>query len=302
MSHRIGRLLTAMVTPFDRNGEVDVRRTQELAQALVASGTEGIVVTGTTGEAPTLSNSEKLRLYEIVRDAVSPNVSVIAGTSSYNTAESMELTEAADQSGAVDAFLFSVPPYSKPTQEGLYRHFSALAGKTSRPCILYNVPGRTVTNLSSETVVRLTSVANVVGIKEASGNFDQIGSIIEACGPDFLVWSGNDGDTLPILAIGGYGVISVTSHLVGHQIQRMISAFTSGDHETAAKIHRRHLPLITALFLVGSPIPLKYALDVIGFSVGEPRLPLCPPDDKVAAAVREALANQHIDLPVPARG
>lgn len=302
MTHRLGRLLTAMVTPFDRNGEVDIRRTRELAQALVASGTEGLVVTGTTGEAPTLSFKEKIQLYEAVRDAVSPNISVIAGTSSYNTAESIELTEAADRSGAVDAFLFSVPPYSKPTQEGLARHFSALAERTQRPCILYNVPGRTVTNLNADTVRRLKSVSNVIGIKEASANLEQIGDIIESCGQEFLVWSGNDGDTLPILSIGGYGVISVTSHLVGHQIQRMIAAFLQGDNETAAKIHRQHLPLIASLFQIGSPVPLKYALGVIGFSVGDPRLPLCPPDEKVAANVREVLSRQHVDLPVPAVG
>jgi 4-hydroxy-tetrahydrodipicolinate synthase len=302
MSHRIGRLLTAMVTPFDRNGDVDITRTKELAQALVASGSEGLVVTGTTGEAPTLSFKEKIQLYEAVRDAVSPSVSVIAGTSLYNTAESIELTDAAERTGAVDAFLFSVPPYSKPTQEGLYRHFSVLAERTEKPCILYNVPGRTVTNLNADTVARLRAASNVVGIKEASANLEQIGTIVESCGPEFLVWSGNDGDTLPILAIGGYGVVSVTSHLVGHQIQRMITAFFQGDVETAAKIHRRHLPLIASLFQVGSPVPLKYALEVIGFSVGEPRLPLCAPDEKVAANVRDVLSRQHIDIPVPAVG
>ncbi|GIW08171.1 MAG: 4-hydroxy-tetrahydrodipicolinate synthase [Dehalococcoidia bacterium] len=292
----IGRVLTAMATPFAPDGSLDEGRTAELAKALVASGSDGLVVTGTTGESPTLTHREKLRLYEIVRAAVGGDVSVIAGTTNYNTAESVELTREAAQLG-VDGFLLVVPPYNKPTQEGLYRHFALIASATTLPCILYNIPSRTGTNLLPGTVLRLRQYANIVGIKEASGDLEQIATIIETAGSDFLVWSGDDNMTLPILAIGGYGVISVASHLVGRQIQEMIAAFLAGQNAHAAAIHRRLLPLIKALFVVGSPVPLKYALGVAGFPVGECRLPLYGPDEETARLIRHAIERQTIDLP-----
>ena len=295
-----GRVLTAMATPFAPDGSLDEARAAELARALVATGSEGLVVTGTTGEAPTLTKSEKLRLYEVVREAVGSQASVIAGTSTYNTAESVELTREAAKRG-VDGFLLVVPPYNKPTQEGLYRHFGMIASATTLPCILYNVPSRTVTNLQPATVVRLREFANIVGIKEASGDLEQIATIIEACGPEFLVWSGDDAVTLPILAVGGYGVVSVLSHLVGRQIQEMIAAFLAGQVAQAAAIHRRLLPLAKALFVVGSPVPLKYALGVAGFPVGECRLPLYGPDEETARLIRHAIERQQIDLPAISR-
>src|SRR5579885_677373 len=263
----IGRLLTAMATPFDRNGEVDFRQAGRLARALLDSGSEGLVVAGTTGEAPTLSQREKLRLFAEVKQAAGGRGAVIAGTGNYNTAESIELSREAERIG-VDALLLTVPYYNKPSQEGLFRHFEAIARSTSLPCILYNVPSRTVTDMSAETTIRLSHIPNIIGIKEASGNLAQISNIIQGARGDFRVWSGNDEDTLPILAVGGYGVVSVLSHLTGNQIKQMIDAFLEGRAEQAAEIHRRLLPLVKALFLVGNPVPVKYALNQSGFRVG----------------------------------
>ncbi len=293
----IGRLLTAMATPFDRNGEVDFNQAARLARALLDSGSDGLVVAGTTGESPTLTTKEKWQLFAAVKKAAGGRGAVVAGTGNYNTAESIELSREAERIG-VDALLLTVPYYNKPSQDGLFRHFEAIARSTSLPCVLYNVPSRTVTDMSAETTVRLSHIPNIVGIKEASGNLAQISNIIQGARGDFRVWSGNDEDTLPILAIGGYGVVSVLSHLVGSQIQQMIQAFVNGSNEKAAEIHRRLLPLVKAMFLIGNPSPLKYALNQAGFSVGDPRLPLVPPDEPTAAKIREALAAQRLDLPV----
>jgi 4-hydroxy-tetrahydrodipicolinate synthase len=293
----IGRLLTAMATPFDRDGQVDFAQAGRLAQALLDSGSEGLVVAGTTGEAPTLTVKEKWRLFAEVKKATGGRGAVVAGTGNYNTAESVELSQEAERIG-VDALLLTVPYYNKPSQDGLFRHFETIARATSLPCILYNVPSRTVTDMLAETTLRLSRIPNVVGIKEASGNLAQIATIIQGARSDFHVWSGNDEDTLPVLAIGGYGVVSVASHLVGNQIHRMITSFLDGRTQEAAEIHRRLLPLVKALFLIGNPSPLKYALNQAGFKVGAPRLPLVEPDEPVAARIREALAAQRLDLPV----
>ncbi|MBI4301982.1 MAG: 4-hydroxy-tetrahydrodipicolinate synthase [Chloroflexi bacterium] len=294
----LGRLLTAMVTPFDEKGGVDYDQAKHLALALLASGSQGLVVSGTTGESPTLSWKEKLRLFAEVREAVGERGAVVAGTGNYNTKESVELTQEVERLG-LDAALLVVPYYNRPSQEGLYQHFKTIAQATNLPCILYNVPSRTVTNLSAETVSRLSQIENIIGVKEASGNLDQIAKIISQCRDDFLVWSGNDGDTLPLLALGGYGVISVASHLVGDQIGEMIEKFLAGEVAAAAAIHRRLLPLINALFVVANPVPLKHALNIVGFRVGSPRLPLTEPDESSAALIEEVLQNYSIDLPVP---
>jgi 4-hydroxy-tetrahydrodipicolinate synthase len=256
------------------------------------------VVSGTTGECPTLTKEEKLRLFAEVKSAIGKGV--IAGTGSYSTSDSIKLTQEAEKVG-VDAILLVVPYYNKPTQEGLFQHFKAIAESTSLPCILYNVPSRTVTNLSANVVIRLAQIDNIVGIKEASGNLEQIAQILQGTKRDFLVYSGNDGDTLPILALGGYGVISVASHLVGNQIREMMEKFLSGKTEEAAKFHRELLPLFNALFVVSNPIPIKYALNYIGFPVGKPRLPLTEPDEKTKAIIAAALREYRIDLPVDAQ-
>ena len=292
-----GRLLTAMVTPFNQEGEVDYEQAKKLALALLDSGSEGLVVVGTTGESPTLIRDEELRLFAEVKSAVGERGLVVAGTGSNSTTEALEATKSAERVG-VDACLLVVPYYNKPTQEGLYQHFRTIAESTSLPCILYNVPSRTVVSLSADTIIRLSRIDNIIGLKEASGNLEQVARVIDGARDDFLIWSGNDSDTLPILALGGYGVISVASHLVGNQIKKMIDSFMIGDTSIAADIHRRLLPLINALFIVANPVPTKYALNHIGFPVGSPRLPLVAPDEKTATAIRNALKDYHIDLPI----
>ena len=294
---KLGRLLTAMVTPFNEEGMVDYKQTKKLALALLNSGSEGLVVVGTTGESPTLTREEELRLFTEVKSAVGERGAVIAGTGSNSTAEALEVTKEAERIG-VDACLLVVPYYNKPTQEGLYQHFKTIAQSTSLPCILYNVPSRTIVSLSADTVIKLSQIDNIIGIKEASSNLEEISKIISSTRDGFLVWSGNDSDTLPILILGGYGVISVASNLVGNQIREMINSFINGRVDEAAGINRRLLPLINALFIISNPIPLKYALNYIGFYVGKPRLPLTEPDEKTAALIRDALKNYKIDLPV----
>ena len=293
----IGRLITAMVTPFDGRGAVDYRQAKRLAQALVDSGSEGLVVTGTTGESPTLSTEEKLGMYAAVKDAVGGRATVVAGTTNYNTAESIELTREADHLG-VDAFLLTVPYYNNPPQEGLYQHFKAIAAATSKPCILYNVPSRTVRNMEAATTLRLAGISNIVGVKEASANYEQITRVLQGAPPGFKVWSGNDSDTLPILAMGGHGVVSVAAHLTGLQIKEMIAAHFAGDHQRAAAIHQHLQPLVNSLFVMANPIPLKYLLNHIGFGVGRPRLPLVEPDEKTAEQIKAVLAPYRIDLPL----
>lgn len=294
---KFGRLLTAMVTPFDARGEVDYGQARKLALALVDSGSDGVVVSGTTGECPTLSKEEKLRLFAEVKAAVGNRGAVIAGTGNYSTRESQELTREAEKTG-VDACLLVVPYYNRPTQQGLLEHFAAIARNTTLPCILYNVPSRTVTNLAADTVIKLSEIDNIVGVKEASGNLGQIAEIIQGTRKDFLVYSGNDNDTFPILALGGYGVISVASHLVGLQIKEMIEKFLKGEVTAAANIHRHLLPLVNALFVVPNPMPVKWALNYIGFPVGKPRLPLTEPDQKSADLIATTLRNYKIDLPL----
>jgi len=294
---KLGRLLTAMVTPFNEEGAVDYEQAKKLALALLNSGSEGLVVVGTTGESPTLIREEELRLFSEVKSAVGQRGAVIAGTGSNSTAEALETTKDGERIG-VDACLIVVPYYNKPTQEGLYQHFKTIAQGTSLPCILYNVPSRTVTSLSAETIIKLSHIDNIIGIKEASGNLDQVSKIINGAKEGFLVWSGNDSDTLPILALGGYGVISVASHLVGNQIRGMIDSVISGKVDETASTHSRLLHLVNSLFIVSNPIPLKYALNYIGFNVGKPRLPLTELDEKSAALIRDTLKNYQIDLPI----
>jgi 4-hydroxy-tetrahydrodipicolinate synthase len=284
-----------MVTPLNREGKVDYQQAKRLALALLDSGSDGVLIVGTTGESPTLTKEEEQHLFAEVKSAVGDRGSVIAGTGSNSTAEALIATKKAEQIG-VDACLLVVPYYNKPSQDGLYQHFKAVAQETSLPCILYNVPSRTVVSLSADTAIKLSQIDNIVGVKEASGNLSEIAKIIDNTREDFLIWSGNDSDTLPILALGGYGVISVASHLVGSQIKEMIDAFLKGRTGEAASIHRHLLPLVEAIFIVSNPAPIKYALNHIGFNVGKPRLPLVEPDEKSAAFIRDTLKNYKIDL------
>jgi 4-hydroxy-tetrahydrodipicolinate synthase len=286
-----------MVTPFNSKGDIDYKQAKKLALALLGSGSDGLVVAGTTGESPTLSREEKIRLFAEIKEAVGKKGTVIAGTGSYNTRESIELTGEAEKTG-VDAALLVVPYYNKPTQQGLKEHFQAIAKSTSLPCILYNVPSRTITNLLPETVIELSKVDNIAGLKEASGDLGQITKILDGVKKDFLLYSGNDSDTFLMLTLGAYGVISVASHLVGIQLSNMIDKAVKGKTAEAAAIHRDLLPLVNALFIVSNPVPVKYALNCVGFQVGKPRLPLIPPDEKSAATIESMLKKYKIDLPV----
>ncbi len=295
----IGRLITAMVTPFDEQGKVDYEQAKSLAKALVASGSDGVIVSGTTGESPTLTTDEKLRLYGEIKDALGDSAAVIAGTGNYSTAESIELSMEAQTQG-VDGLLLVVPYYNKPPQEGLYRHFKAIAAHVDLPCMVYNVTSRTSLNMSHDTTIRLSHIDNIIGVKEAGSDMDQITRIIDGAKDGFRVWSGNDNETFYIMATGGYGIVSVASHLVGNQIKHMMGLLLEGDVEGAAAEHRRLLPLFKVLFVVSNPIPVKYSLNQVGFNVGEPRLPLIPADDNSAAQIRDVLANYEIDIPVPA--
>ncbi len=295
----IGRLITAMVTPFDEKGAVDYDQAKRLAKALLDSGSDGLVITGTTGEGPTLSAEEKIRLYAEVKEAIGSRGAVIAGTTDNDTAKSIELSAEAESVGA-DALLLTVPAYNKPPQEGLYQHFKAIAESTSLPCLLYNVTSRTSLNMTDETTIRLSHIDNIVGVKEAGSDLNQITRIIDGAGDGFRVWSGNDDETFSIMATGGYGVVSVLSHLVGSQIKQMMGYLLEGDVEKAAAEHRRLLPLFKVMFIVSNPIPLKYSLNHVGFNVGPMRLPLVPPDDKSAEKIRCVLSNYDIDLPIPA--
>jgi len=298
--NKLGRLLTAMVTPFTTDFEVDYHQAKNLALSLLNSGSDGLVVSGTTGESPTLSKEEKLRLFAEIKSAVANRGAVVAGTGNYDTRESRELTKEAEKIG-VAACMLVVPYYNRPTQQGLFEHFKAVAEATTLPCIIYNVPSRTVTNVSADTVIKLSQIDNIVGIKEASGNLVQIAKIIQGTRDDFLVYSGNDTDTFPILALGGYGVVSVASHLVGIQIKDMMEKFLRGENEEAASIHRQLLPLIDALFVIPNPMPIKYALNYLGFAVGKPRLPLTEPEEKTAEIIRQRLRDYKIDLPIPTK-
>jgi 4-hydroxy-tetrahydrodipicolinate synthase len=294
---KIGRLITAMITPFDERGEVDYAQAKKLAKALIASGSDGVVVVGTTGESPTITWEEEYRLFKEIKEAIGDKGAVIAGTGSNNTAEAVEATREAEKIG-VDAALLVVPYYNKPPQEGLYQHFKAIAESTSLPCILYNVPSRTITSLSAETCIKLSKIPNIIGVKEASANFTEIARIIGGTRKDFYVWSGNDSDTFSMLALGGYGVISVASHLVGLQIKKMIDTFVAGKTGEAAAMHRDLIPIFDILFCMANPIPVKYALNQVGFRAGKCRLPLVEPDTKTGEAIMKVVNTYRIDLPV----
>lgn len=285
---RFGAVLTAMVTPFNDDLSVDYDRAAELAAHLVETGSDGLVVTGTTGESPTLSSDEKLKLYEVTKDAVG-DAPVIAGTGSNNTQASVELTKKACEL-PIDGVMFVGPYYSKPSQEGLYQHFIACAQATDLPVILYNVPGRTGKNIEAATVIRVAEeAANVVAVKEASGDLDQITRICADAPESFEVYSGDDALTVPIMAVGGVGIISVASHVGGRQIAEMIAAFGAGDTRRAAKLHQQLTPLFNACFLgSGNPACVKCALEVCGFPVGGARLPVVPASASDTEAIRAA--------------
>ncbi len=287
-----GPVITAMATPFRPDGAVDYDRAGELARRLVDGGSTGIVVAGTTGESPTLTDEEKLELLRVVKEAVRGRAAVLAGTGTYDTAHSIHLSRQAQRIGA-EGLLVVVPYYNRPSQEGLYQHFKAVAESTDLPVLMYNIPTRTGTNMLPETVARLSEVPNVAGIKEASGSLDQVSEIRRRTPEQFLIYSGDDSLTLPYLSVGAVGVVSVASHLVGREIAEMIAHFQAGRVQEARRIHLRLFPLFRALFIAPNPVPLKAALELAGFPVGKPRLPLVEATPKereqIAAALREAM-------------
>jgi 4-hydroxy-tetrahydrodipicolinate synthase len=290
-----GQVLTAMVTPFDQNGDVDFNATRTLVDYLIENGTDGIVVAGTTGESPTLTTEEKVALFKLVVDAVNGRVPVIAGTGSNNTRASISLTKQAEEAG-VDGIMLVAPYYNKPSQEGLFQHFSAIADTTPLPIMLYNIPGRSVVNMSAETIVRLSQIPNIVAVKEASGNLDAMAEIISQAPSDFTLYSGDDGLTLPVLVIGGAGVVSVASHVIGNEMQEMINQFKNGHVQEAASAHRRLLPIMKALFAAPNPAPVKAALNMNGVNVGGLRLPMLPLSGEETSALQATLQASKIEV------
>lgn len=285
-----GRLLTAMVTPFDREGAVDYARAAELAKRLVAEGSDGLVVSGTTGESPTLTRDEKLRLFQTVKQAVGDGVSVVAGTGSNATADTIALSQAAEACG-VDAILVISPYYNKPNQAGLQAHFAAVAASVQLPVILYNHPGRTGVSIEPATLTTLAAVPNIIGVKDSSGSLDLVTAYRLKTPANFLIYSGDDPLTLPILAVGGHGVISVTAHIAGVELKHMLDAWARRDVAEARRWHEATFDLSKALFCAPSPGPVKVALALRGFDVGGVRLPLVLPSDGERRQIAEALAT-----------
>ena len=283
--------MTAMVTPFGEDGSVNYGVAEELAAYLVDHGTDTLVVCGTTGESPTLSWSEEYELFRVVQKAVSSKTKIVAGTGSNSTSEAIEATQKAAKLG-LDGSLQVVPYYNKPPQEGLYQHFRAIAqASPDLPMMLYNVPGRTGQSLQPETVARLAEISNIVAIKEASGNLDQVSQIRRLTPPEFKIYSGDDSLTLPLLAVGGTGVVSVASHLVGDRLQHMIQAFEAGQVQVATEIHLKLFGLFKALFLMTNPVPVKAALKLQGWKVGHTRPPLCDPSAVVVQQLQQVLSE-----------
>ena len=278
----LGRLLTAMVTPFTEEGDVDYPRARELAKALLKSGSDGLVIGGTTGEAPAMSDDELLQLFAEVKEAIGEDGAVIAGTTNNNTRGSIALSQAAEKAG-VDAVLLTVPAYNKPTMGGLYQHFTAIADAVSIPGILYNVPSRTALNMDAATTLRLADVPNIVGVKEASSDPDQIAYVIKGSPEGFKIWSGNDNEILSTITTGGYGIVSVAGNIISGQIQKMMGLLLEGDVEAAAAEHLRLLPIFNALFYITNPIPVRYAMNRSGFNVGPARLPMVAEPGELAA-------------------
>ncbi|MED1741877.1 4-hydroxy-tetrahydrodipicolinate synthase [Bacillus swezeyi] len=270
-----GNIATAMVTPFDKNENIDFHKLSKLIDYLLNNGTDSLVVAGTTGESPTLSEEEKIALIQYSVKEAAGRAPIIAGTGSNNTKASIKLTKKAEEAGA-DAVMLVTPYYNKPSQEGMYCHFRAIAEETSLPVMLYNVPGRTVASLAPETTIRLAEIPNIVAIKEASGDLDAITKIVAETPDDFAVYSGDDSLTLPALSVGGRGIVSVASHIIGPEMQEMIKHYIDGNTAQAALIHQKLLPLMKGLFAAPNPSPLKTALQLKGLDVGSVRLPLIP--------------------------
>src|SRR5262245_47654145 len=278
MSRTFQGSLVAMVTPF-RNGKVDEAKVRELVEFHVKSGTDALVPCGTTGESPTLHHDEHRRMVELVVETAAGRIPVVAGTGSNSTAEAIELTKHAERAGAAAALVVN-PYYNRPTQEGLYRHFRAVAEASALPIFVYNIQSRTAVNIETDTMARLVrDCTNVIGVKEASGSLDQMTQVILACGPDFIVLSGDDNLTLPLMAVGGKGVISVIANIVPRETSELTHAALDGDWKRARELHHRLFPLARAAFIETNPIPIKEAMAMAGMIEPEFRLPMCRMSD-----------------------
>lgn len=293
----LGRLLTAMVTPYTPDGDVDYAHARRLAAHLVSSGNDGVVVVGTTGESPLLTDEEKYRLWAEVKQELGDKT-VVAGSGTNDTRHSIHLTHEAERAG-VDAVLTVVPYYLKPPQEGIYQHFRAIAESTRLPVIVYNVPGRTGVNMTVDTVLRCAEIPNIVGDKEANGDLAHSAAILEGA-PGFKIWSGNDNDNFHLWCMGAWGAISVTSHIVASQQKRMLQLIQEGNIAEAAAIHRPLCKVTDACFLNGSPSTIRYILRQLGFEIGMPRLPVVEPDEAVGQKVMAELQRHRLDALVSA--
>jgi 4-hydroxy-tetrahydrodipicolinate synthase len=291
----LARLMTAMVTPYAPDGAVDYGYARALARHLVSIGNEGLVLAGTTGEAPLLSDEEKYRLWSEVREEVGPGVTIVAGAGTNDTHHSVELSRLAERAGA-DAILAVTPYYLRPPQEGIFRHFKAMAEATPLPVIVYNVPSRTGIEISLETMLRLAEVPGIVGDKEANGDLTYSAELLAAA-PNFRIWSGNDSDSFHLWCMGAYGAISVTGHLVAGDHLRMMNLIAEGRVAEAAAIHKALLPVTKACFINGNPSSLRYAMRQLGYEIGEPRLPVVEPEGPVGEKIMALLSTCPMQLP-----
>ncbi|SDQ59378.1 4-hydroxy-tetrahydrodipicolinate synthase [Virgibacillus salinus] len=285
---KFGKVLTAMVTPLDNSGRIDFDQTTKLIEYLLENGSEGLVIAGTTGESPTLTVEEKVALFKYVVEKVKKRVPVIAGAGSNNTASAVALTKEAEAVG-VDAIMLVTPYYNKPNQQGLYEHFATIAKETNLPVMMYNIPGRSVIKMNADTIIRLSEIENIVSVKEASGDLNLTSNVIEGTPDNFSVYCGEDALTLPMLAIGADGVVSVASHVIGNEMRKMVNAYQSGDVKNAASLHRKLLPIMNGLFAAPSPTPVKAALKMKGMDVGGVRLPLVPLTEKEESTLKKLI-------------
>jgi len=284
-----GKVMTAMVTPFKDDLSVDYKAAEDLAVYLAGNGSEALVVHGTTGESPTLTHEEEFELYRVVKAALKgTRCKLIAGTGSNSTATTINSTKQAEKIGC-DGAMIVVPYYNKPSAEGLYQHFKAVADSTSLPLIIYNIPGRTGINMLPETAARVAQIKNYAGLKDAAGNLDQTSATRAACPERFAIWSGDDSLTLPMLSVGAIGVISVASHIAGKEIAEMVNAYQAGEVARAKELHLKLLPLFKVLFITANPTPVKAALAMVGKPVGIPRLPLIEANEKEKDQIRSVL-------------
>ncbi|MEX2407014.1 MAG: 4-hydroxy-tetrahydrodipicolinate synthase [Actinomycetota bacterium] len=293
MTGQFGAVVTAMVTPFHEDHSLDLDAARSLAAHLFEHGSESLVIAGSTGESPTLTHKEKLELFREIIDVAKGSGKVVCGTGTYSTAETVELSREAEELGA-DGLLLVTPYYNKPPQRGLLEHFTRVANAVDLPIVAYNIPGRTGTRIEHDTLLRMAAIPNIVGVKDSTGDFQSISKLISEAPPDFEVYSGDDWATFGYLCLGGVGIVSVASHLVGDRIRQMCDLVFSGDVPAARKIHEELTPLFNALFITSNPIPVKTALELVGIPVGPPRLPLVPATSEERERIRKALVDARL--------